>query len=209
MTINALSGHLWARILKSYCRIWDQHHQICQIAKFREKAKMAKSGVRNALFGYFWAGIFKVFCHICNQYPQICVNGKFYKKTKGPKFWTRNALFACFLKTIVKLQIRSLKFVYLQNFVNKEICLKLGEKMLYFGIFGHKFQKTIVIFEISTLKFSKLKNFFKKQKCLNLGRNKTYFSIFLPRTRKCYGRIWNQHPQICQMIKFLKKNKNA
>ena len=77
--------------------------------------------------------------------------------------------------------------------------------MLYFGIFGHKFQKTIVIFEISTLKFSKLKNFLKKQKCLNLGRSKTYFSIFLPRTRKCYCRIWNQHPQIFQMTKFLKK----
>ena len=125
---------------------------------------MAKSGVRNALFGYFWAGILKVFCHICNQYPQICVNGKFDKKTKGPKFLTRNALFACFSKAIVKLQISSLKFVYLQNFVNKENCLKLGPKVPYFGIFGHKFQKTIVIFEISTLKFSKLKNFLKNQK---------------------------------------------
>ena len=41
----------------------------------------------------------------------------------------------------------------MQNFLEKQECLNLGQKMLYLGIFGLESSKAIVIFEISTLKF--------------------------------------------------------
>ena len=40
----------WA---KKYFDIWNQHRQICQTAKFREKLKMSKFGTKNALFEVF------------------------------------------------------------------------------------------------------------------------------------------------------------
>ena len=69
-TKSALFGYFWARILKNYCHIWDQHPQICQkwvfnsyskfqclrisvIAKFCEETKMPKFGTKNALLGIF------------------------------------------------------------------------------------------------------------------------------------------------------------
>ena len=58
----------------------------------------------------------------------------------------------------------------MHNFVKKQKCLNLGQKMPYLGMFGQELKKkTIVIFEISTLKFVYLQNFTKKQKSLNLG----------------------------------------
>ena len=58
-TKNGLFGYFVARILKIYCRIWNQHPWICQTAKFQEKMKMSKSGTKSAVFGYFWARILK------------------------------------------------------------------------------------------------------------------------------------------------------
>ena len=52
-TKNALFGGFWGRTLKNYCHIWNQHPQICQIAKFHEKTKMPKLGTKNALLGLF------------------------------------------------------------------------------------------------------------------------------------------------------------
>ena len=43
-------------------------------AKFLEKTKMPKFGIKNALFGYFSARILKNYCYIWNQHPQICQN---------------------------------------------------------------------------------------------------------------------------------------
>ena len=40
------------------------------------------------------------------------------------------------------------------KFCEKQLCLNLGLKMPYLGIFGLVFKKTIVIFEISTLEFA-------------------------------------------------------
>ena len=51
-----------------------------------------------------------------------------------------------FLKTIVIFEIRTLKFVKLQNFSKKEKHLNLGAKMGYLGIFGLEFYNTIAIF---------------------------------------------------------------
>ena len=79
LTKNALFGYLWSRIWKNYCRIWNQHPQICLFAKFHEKTKMPK-------FGYFWTGIWKQSCHIWNQHPRICLITNFRGKTKMHKF---------------------------------------------------------------------------------------------------------------------------
>ena len=59
-TKNALFGYCLARILKRFCRIWNQDPQICQIAKFCEKAKLPIFRTTNALFWDFWARS----CHI-------------------------------------------------------------------------------------------------------------------------------------------------
>ena len=56
-----------------------------------------------------------------------------------------------FKKTIVIFEISTLKFVYLQNFTEKQRCLNLEPKMPDLGIFGLEFENNIVIFEISTL----------------------------------------------------------
>ena len=66
-------------------------------------------------------------------------------------------------KTIVRFEISTLKFVYLQNFTKREKCLNLGPKMSDLCIFGLEFQSNIVIFEISTLKFVYLQKFGKNQ----------------------------------------------
>ena len=66
-------------------------------------------------------------------------------------------------KTIVRFEISTLKFVYLQNFTKKEKCLNLGPKMSDLCIFGLEFQSNSVIFEISTLKFVYLQKFGKNQ----------------------------------------------
>ena len=44
-----------------------------------------------------------------------------------------------FRKTIVIFEISTLKFVYLQNFTQKEKCQNLEPKMPYLGIFGLEF----------------------------------------------------------------------
>ena len=45
---------------KSYFHIWIQHPQICANAKFREKLKIPKFGIKNTLFQYFCARIFAI-----------------------------------------------------------------------------------------------------------------------------------------------------
>ena len=56
-------------------------------------------------------------------------------------------------RTIVILEISTLKFVSLQNFTKKRKWLNLVPRMPDSGIFGLDFEKDIVIFEISTLEF--------------------------------------------------------
>ena len=57
-----------------------------------------------------------------------------------PKFGIKNAIFGIFgqefYKNIVRFEISTLKFVYLQNFTKKQKCLNLEPKMPYWGIFG-------------------------------------------------------------------------
>ena len=67
-----------------------------------------------------------------------------------------------YLKSIFKIlnlifEIVTLKYVYLQRLMQKLKSLNLGSKMLYFGIFGLKFEY-IFIFEISALEFVPLQS---------------------------------------------------
>ena len=91
-TKSASFGYFWARILKNYCHIWNQHLRISVIAKFCEETKMPKFGTKNDLLGIFdqecviWVflgkNVLKNYCHIWNQHPQICLFAKFHKKNK-------------------------------------------------------------------------------------------------------------------------------
>ena len=47
---NASFAHFWARTLKGYCHIWNQHLWISVIAKLSEETKMPKFDTKNALF---------------------------------------------------------------------------------------------------------------------------------------------------------------
>ena len=71
----------------------------------------------------------------------------------------------------------------------------MGPKLLYYVIFGLKFQKTILIFEIGNFDLVQLLNFVKKQKRLNLGPKMPYLGVFgLELFLKNYCDISNQHP---------------
>ena len=56
VTKNALFWYFWAKILKSYFHILNQHTQICQIANLAKKEKILKLG------------------------SKICLNANYYKK---------------------------------------------------------------------------------------------------------------------------------
>ena len=111
-TKNALFGYFWARILKNYCHIWNQHLRISVIAKFCEETKMPKFGTKNDLLGIFdqecviWVflgkNVLKDYCHIWNQHPQICLFAKFHEKEKISKSGTKNTLFWYFWARILK-----------------------------------------------------------------------------------------------------------
>ena len=45
-TKNALFGYFWARTLKNYCHIWNQHPRICITVKFCAKTKMPTFGTK-------------------------------------------------------------------------------------------------------------------------------------------------------------------
>ena len=83
-----------------------------------------------------------------------------------------------FKKAIVIFEISTLKFVYVQNFTQKQKCLNLGPKMFCLSTFGLESENNIVIFEISTLEFIQLQNFAEKQKYLNLGPKMPYLGVF-------------------------------
>ena len=66
---NDLFRYFWARIFKSYCRISNEHLQICRNArllgkKSYKKIKLPKFGNRNISFLYFQGRNLKSYCHI-------------------------------------------------------------------------------------------------------------------------------------------------
>ena len=82
-TKSALFGYFWARILKNYRHIWNQHLWISVTASFCEETTMPKFGTKNTLFGYFWARIFKKLLSYLKSAPlNLCIC-KISKKNKN------------------------------------------------------------------------------------------------------------------------------
>ena len=82
-----------------------------------------------------------------------------------------------FKKTIVILEISTIKFVKLWNFAKKQNYLNLEPQMPYLGFYRVEFQKTVVIFEITPQIFSIVK-FREKKDCLDLGPKMPYLGVF-------------------------------
>ena len=136
-TKNDLYGCFSARSLKNYCLIWNHHSQICQIRKFLQKIKLPNFGTKHPFFGYSWCRIVKNYCHISNQHRQISKIPKFLeRRTKclnlGPKIAYLGIFRPDFWKSIVVLDIGTLKFVKLNNFV-KQISYIWDQKCLIWG----------------------------------------------------------------------------
>ena len=83
-----------------------------------------------------------------------------------------------FYNTIVIFEIRTLKFVELQDFRKKKKCLDMESKTPYFRFSWTTILKNYAIFEISTLIFLEFPNFLKKQKSLNFEPKMPCFGIF-------------------------------
>ena len=110
-------------------------------------------------------------------------------------------------------------FVKLKNFAKNQKYLVLRPPMPHWVIltqntlFWHftstiKKKKNCIISEISNLKFAKLQNFAKRQKYLSLSYSKTkivLFWYFWVTSLRNYCLIWNQQPQICQVVNFCEK----
>ena len=151
-TKSALFGYFLARILKNYCRIWNQHLRISVIAKFCEETKMPKFGTKNDLLGIFdqecviWVflgkNVLKNYCHIWNQHPQICLFAKFHAKRKMPKFGTKNALFGYFWARILKnychIWNQHLRISLIAKFCEETKMFKIGTKNALFWYFWPK-----------------------------------------------------------------------
>ena len=60
----------------------------------------------------------------------------------------------CCKKTIAIFEIRTLKLVYLHNFMEKQNCLNLGPKMNDVGIFGLEFKTTLLYLKSGPLGLS-------------------------------------------------------
>ena len=116
LTKNAYLDIFLAGISKQYCHIWNQHPQVCLIAKFGEKIKMSKFGTKNALFWCFWTEIWKQCLQISNYHPQICLIVKSSENMRICKFGTKILIFV-FLGSNFKKLLSYLKLApfYLLN----------------------------------------------------------------------------------------------
>ena len=108
-TKSTLLGHFWARLLKNYFRIWNQHPRICLFAKFCRKLKSTKFRSESDLFGSFFARFYRNYCHIWNQHPQICIFAKFREKIKMRKFGIKKCLIWVFFNWNFKKVLSYLK----------------------------------------------------------------------------------------------------
>ena len=230
----ALFGYFLARILKNYCRIWNQHLRISVIVKFCEETKIPKFGTKNDLLGIFdqecviWVflgkNVLKNYCHIWNQCPQICLFEKFHAKTKMPKFGTKNTLFGYFWAGIWK------RYYHIWNQHSRRICLiakyreimktpKIGIKSALFGYFWARILKNYCHIWNQHLRISLIAKFFEETKMFKIGTNSALFWYFWPKV-PYFGYFWERIlkkllsylkwlPSNLSICKISRKNKNA
>ena len=129
-------------IWKYYCHVSNQRPRICLVAKFCSKIKILKFGTKNDFILVFLGWNLKKLLSCLISANSNLPDCKF-RKTTMSKFETKNVWFEYFwvriLKTIVIFEISTFKLVKLQNFVKKQKCLNLGQKLPYLGIFGLEF----------------------------------------------------------------------
>ena len=82
-TENASFGYFWAKILKSNCHIWNQHHQICLIQKFHEKNKNTLISDQKCLIWVFLGKSFKKLLSYLKLAPSNLANCKTLRKNKN------------------------------------------------------------------------------------------------------------------------------
>ena len=107
---------------KTYCRIWHQHHWICQNANCT--VKNIKYRTKIGLFGYFWIGIGKqTIFHNWNKYSWIFQNTKFHLKQKTMRLRRKVTIFGTFRSEseifMVMFEISYFKSVKIQSFMVK------------------------------------------------------------------------------------------
>ena len=133
-TKSALFWYFWARTLKTYCHIWNQHLQISEIVKFLRKQKCLNLGPKMPYLGIF------------DQKWLI---------------WVFSG--TVFRKTIVIFEISTLKFVYLQNFPKKQKCLNLGPKCLIWVFLGWNLKTILSYLKPAPSNFSNCKILWKNK----------------------------------------------
>ena len=89
---------------------------------------------------------------------------------------------------------------------------QIWNKKALFEYFRFKFEKANFIYEINALEFIQLPKI--EQNNNDNSNNKKMgifgvFRYFWDRILKNYCHIWNQHPQICLIVEFLKKNQKC
>ena len=191
-TKNAWFWYFWPRVWKEYCHIWNQHPRICLIAKFCQKAKMPKFGIKNCLN----AIILKNYCHIWNQNLPICLLAKFCEETKMFKFGTKNVLFGYFWTKMAYLdifwaKIKKNNYCCIWNW-HTWICLiakyceimkmpKFGTKSALFGYFWDRFLKNYCRIWNQNLRICLLAKFCEETKMFKFGTKNVLFEYFWPK----------------------------
>ena len=139
---SALFGYFCARILKNFCRIWNQNPQISLFAKSLEKLKIPKVGTKSSLFGYFCARILKKLLSFLKWAPSNLSISKILPK-KMPKFGSKSVLFYVFLGYNFKKLFSYLKSapsnLSISKILRRKKCWNFGTKVPYLAIFTLEF----------------------------------------------------------------------
>ena len=75
------------------------------------------------------------------------------------------------------------------------------------GIYRQEFEKKFLTAKVITLEFAKMVSFMQKKKNVKFGTKIALFGYFWATILKNYFYIWNQHPRICQTLRFRVKIK--
>ena len=145
---SALSGNVYARIWKNYCRLWNQYRQICQSVKFWKKIKIAKFCKKTFLYGYFWLKLQKYILIFENSTLKFWYFQNFWRKLKSLNFESKVPYLGMFVlefyKTFAVFEISTLELVNYQIFADKRNCLYFRLKGPSFGIIRLEFLKKVL-----------------------------------------------------------------
>ena len=144
---------------------------------------MPNTETKNALLGYFWTRVFKNYCHIWNKQPQTCTIAIFRKKKQncinfGPKIPYLVIFGVEFENTVAIFEIRTLKFVKLQNFAKIQNYINLETKVPYLGNFKVNFENNYCHIWNQHPHICEIAKFCKNTNLLKLGPKIRYLDVF-------------------------------